>query len=95
MRHVWIVLIVSMSTAGACTSDSTSQQFCNRAQTCNLLNTSVDECTQDLQSQIAELPESQQQELNYELEQCLSHPSCDGFSQCVGDLNGSNSGSGN
>jgi hypothetical protein len=93
MRDVLIVLLVSL--AAACTSDSTSQQFCDRAQTCNLLSTSVDECTQDLQSEIAQLPESQQQEFDYELEQCLGHPSCDGFAQCVSALDGSNSGSGN
>ncbi len=85
------VLIVVGLIAG-CTTESPTEQFCKRADSCNLLTTSVDECTQDLDSEIAQLPQSKQQELEYDVQQCLDHPSCDGFAQCVQNLG---SGSGN
>ncbi len=75
--------------AAACTSPSETEEFCDRAQTCNTLNGSVQECVDDLSTQLDQLPPSQRDELLYSVKQCLDRPSCDGFKSCINDLSSS------
>jgi hypothetical protein len=75
-----ILFIVSI--LAACT-DSKMKQFCERADECNALNTSVQECVDNLESQRDQLTPSSQGELDLQVQMCLDHPSCDGFRSCV------------
>jgi monomeric isocitrate dehydrogenase len=84
MRRFIIFLLL----APACTSRSTSEQYCDRAQACNLLKPgiSVEECVQDIDAKINQLPQTQRDELEYQVQQCLNHPACNGFASCVSAL---------
>ncbi len=77
-----LILFIVSITSAACT-DSTMQQFCARADDCNYLSTSVEECTQDLESKRGMLTPSEQGEFDLQVQQCLDHPSCAGFRDCV------------
>ncbi|HSN25370.1 MAG TPA: hypothetical protein VLT45_03770 [Kofleriaceae bacterium] len=81
-----LALSVLVFLASACVSSSETEEFCDRAQTCNLLKGSVQECVNDLSSQLDQLPPSQRDELLYSVKQCLDRPSCSGFSSCINDL---------
>jgi hypothetical protein len=83
MRHLVTVLLLSLA---ACPSPSKTEEFCKRADTCNALVTSVDECVDDLDSYLDQLTPSQRDELLYSVQQCLDRPSCNGFKSCVESL---------
>jgi hypothetical protein len=89
MRHIiWILALA------ACTSKSTTEELCDRMQSCNLLRAgvSVDECVQDLDTALGQLPPTQKDEVEYDLQQCLDHPACSGLASCVQSYIGSGSG---
>ena len=84
MRSIAFVLV----TLVACDSSSKTEEFCRRADSCNILNGSVDECIEELDVLLEDLPPSQRDELMYDVQLCLDRPSCGGFSSCVDDLDG-------
>jgi hypothetical protein len=84
MRSILVVL--GLMSLVACDSSSKTEEFCRRADTCNILNGSVEECVEELDTALGDLPSSQRDELMYEVQQCLDRPSCNGFSSCVGEL---------
>ncbi len=92
MRYSIFALIL----VAACDSRSTSEEYCNRLQTCNLLvvGKSVEECVQDIDAYMNQLPPTQRDEVEYEVNMCLDHPACSSFGTCIQDLPGSSSGSG-
>jgi hypothetical protein len=79
-------LIFIISISSACAPDSPIDEFCKRAQDCNLLQTSVDECIDGLNHQREALSEAEQGEVDLSVQMCLDHPSCDGFATCVANL---------
>lgn len=80
MRNLIILFVVAITSA--CT-DSELQQFCERAQDCNYLSGSVEECIENLEAQRDRLPPSDRGELDLAVQDCLDHPSCNGFRSCV------------
>ena len=70
----------------ACSSSSKTEEFCSRADSCNALVTSVDECVEDLDVLLEDLPSHEADELMYEVQECLDRPSCNGFKTCISDL---------
>jgi len=86
MRFRMMVVVVVAMVAGGCTSSSLTEEFCNRADACNALVNSVDECIEDIDSALDKLPSSQRDELKHEVKMCLDHPSCSGFRTCIADL---------
>lgn len=82
MRNFTLFFFVTI--ISACT-DSELQQFCERADECNYLGTSVDECIDNLEAQRDRLPPSDRGELDLAVQDCLDHPSCNGFRSCVAE----------
>lgn len=81
-----LVLGIALFSLAACTSPSKTEEFCTRADSCNLLEGSVEECIEDLDSVLDQLPPSQRDELLYDVQSCLDRPSCDGFGGCINSL---------
>jgi hypothetical protein len=82
MRSIVFVLV----TLVACDSSSKTEEFCKRADSCNILNGSVDECVEELDVWLADMPPSKRDEVMYDVQLCLDRPSCGGFADCVEDL---------
>jgi hypothetical protein len=80
------LILVIVSITSACATESPIEEFCKRAQDCNILETSVDECIDNLERQRDDLSSAQQGEIDLSVKQCLDHPSCDGFATCVSNL---------
>jgi hypothetical protein len=80
------LILVIVSITSACTSESPIEGFCKRAQDCNILQTSVDECIDNLDHDRDQLSSADQGELDLSVQECLDHPSCDGFATCVTNL---------
>jgi hypothetical protein len=76
------VLITILCTAIGCSS-STTEKFCDRADSCKILATSVDECVDTLDHALDGLSDADREEVEDALEECLDHPSCSGFSACL------------
>lgn len=87
MRFVLSLLLFTV----ACTSSSLTEEYCQRADTCNVLITSVDECVERLDHALDQLPPSDQDEVKYEVQRCLDRPSCNGFASCARSLGDSSS----
>jgi hypothetical protein len=81
-----ILFLVVISIGSGCGQGTPIEQFCRRAQDCNLLSTSVDECIDSLDQSRAQLTSADQGELDLSLQDCLDHPSCDGFHTCIQNL---------
>jgi hypothetical protein len=79
-------IILCFALAGCFDSASKTEEFCDRADSCNLLKGSVEECVEDLDSALEDLPRSKREELLYDVQECLDRPSCNGFATCIGDL---------
>ncbi|MEO6772719.1 MAG: hypothetical protein ABI467_06815 [Kofleriaceae bacterium] len=81
-----IISITSIVTGtSGCTADPIADA-CKRADDCNALNGSVEECTENYTSALDTYPASQQDEFRHDLEDCLDHPSCSAFVACVNAL---------
>jgi hypothetical protein len=93
MRFTIALIIVIIATTTGCPSSSLTEEYCNRADSCNILKNSVEECIQDSDAALDKLPKNQRDEVEYEVKQCLDHPSCASFAACVESLS-SGSGSG-
>ncbi|MEJ7596585.1 MAG: hypothetical protein WKG01_01640 [Kofleriaceae bacterium] len=70
----------------ACSSSSKTEEFCGRADSCNLLDGSVEECVEDLDVLLDDLAPSKRDELLFDVQECLDRPSCGGFSSCIASL---------
>lgn len=81
-----LVLSVAILVFSACDSPSKTEEFCTRADSCNALVDSVEECIEDLDAALGQLAPSQRDELLYEVQRCLDRPSCDGFRTCINSL---------
>ncbi len=71
----------------ACAHDPI-QDACQRADECNALTGSVQECTEDFDSGLNKLPQSDQDEYRQEVTDCLDHASCSAFVTCINDVLG-------
>lgn len=78
-----IFLFISFSCG--CASDPI-QDACKRADDCNALTGSVEECTENFDSALNQLPQSQQDEYRQAVQECLTHPACTAFVTCINDL---------
>jgi hypothetical protein len=58
-------------------------EFCNRADSCNILNGSVEECIELFDAALNPLPKSQRAEVELAIKECLAHPSCSGLQECI------------
>jgi hypothetical protein len=85
MRTI-IVILLAGALAGCPSSASKTEEFCERADSCNILKGSVEECVDELDTVLDDLSDAQRDELMYDVQQCLDRPSCGGFSSCVEDL---------
>ena len=81
-----VLVIILLAAASGCSSPSTVEKFCDRADSCDILLTSVSECVQIFDDVLDDLPDSQRDEAEDLLEECLDHPSCTGFSSCLSSL---------
>lgn len=81
MRFAIILMVVV-----GCDEASKTEEFCNRADSCNILDNSVEECVEDLDALLDDLPASDREEVLFAVQQCLDRPSCSGFRSCVEDL---------
>lgn len=81
-----LAFLVSVMVAGGCTSSSLTEEYCERADHCNALVNSVDECIDTIDTALDRLSSSQRDELKHEVRECLDHPSCTGFRDCIADL---------
>ena len=79
-------LIVIVCVLVGCDSASKTEEFCERADSCNILNNSVEECVEELDTALDQLSPSRREEVLYEVQRCLERPSCGGFRSCVEDL---------
>lgn len=79
MRTIFVIIL--LAAASGC--QSTAEKFCERADSCNILVTSVMECVETIDKALDDLTESQREEAELELEQCIDRPSCSGFESCV------------
>ena len=78
-----VLVIMFLAAAGGCSSSSTAEKFCDRADSCDILNTNVNECVRILDDALDGLPDSDREEAENLLEECLDHPSCSGFASCL------------
>jgi len=78
------VLITMLLAAVGCSS--TAERFCDRADSCKILQTSVDQCVHVLENALDQVPASDREEVEHLLEECIDHPSCSGFSTCISSL---------
>jgi hypothetical protein len=62
---------------------STTDDFCNRADSCNFLATSVDECVNTLDAVLNPLPDADREQVERQLQGCIDLPTCSEFSSCV------------
>ena len=65
------------------TPTTVSARVCARLGSCNSLPGSVEECVQETDTGLKSLPENQRKEVELAFEDCLRHPSCDGFAVCL------------
>lgn len=80
-----LIMIASLLFA-ACGSASKTEEFCERADSCNILGGSVEECVEELDNALDDLTSSQREEVMFEVQKCLDRPSCDGFASCTRNL---------
>jgi hypothetical protein len=81
-----IILVTILFTAIGCSSSSTTERFCDRADSCEILATSVGACLDTLDRALDDLSDRDRGEVEDILEECLDHPSCSGFSACIASL---------
>lgn len=81
-----ILFLTLVFVAGCPSSASKTEEFCERADSCNILDGSVEECVDTLDSALDDLSDHQREEVMYDVQQCLDRPSCSGFRSCVEDL---------
>jgi hypothetical protein len=85
MRTLFFIIVTITSVTSGCTSDPIADA-CKRADDCNALDGSVDECIENYTAALNTYPPSQQDEYRHELDACLDHPSCGAFVDCVNSL---------
>jgi hypothetical protein len=83
MRTISYSVIFTLT---ACTSSSKTEEFCERADHCNTLNGSVEECVERLDKDLDKLAPTDRDELLLAVQKCLDHPSCDAFKSCINTL---------
>ena len=76
-----IVLAIILLTA--CSSASTGDDFCNRANSCNFLVTSVEECVNSVDTALNGLSDSDREDVESQLQRCIDRPSCSQFASCI------------
>lgn len=81
MRTVIVTIIFA-----AIGCSSTAEKFCERADSCNILLTSLDECVDTIGEALDDVPDEFRGEVELELEECIDRPSCSGFSTCISSL---------
>jgi hypothetical protein len=63
--------------------EGVTTELCNRADSCNSLDGSVEECIQVFDALLNPLPTNLRAESELAFKECLAHPSCDGFQECL------------
>lgn len=81
-----LIMIALLTLTGCFDSSSKTEEFCKRADSCNILSRSVEECVDELDTALDDLTDAQREELMFDVQQCLDRPSCGGFRSCVEDL---------
>jgi hypothetical protein len=82
--HMRITFAMILLIASSCTS--TGDDFCKRADSCNFLKTSVDECAKTIDSALDDLPDAYREDAESRLQDCIERPSCSDFASCVYSL---------
>ena len=80
------VIFFILTITSACAASDPVEEACKRADDCNALNGSVQECTENYNAALNTYPQSQQDEFRHGLQDCLDHPSCSAFVACVNAL---------
>ncbi len=81
MRIVLAILLIT-----ACSCASTTEDFCNRAESCNILVTNVEKCVEDVDAALDSLPDSYRETAESQLQSCLDNPTCPEFVACLRTL---------
>lgn len=74
------IVLIAFALGGCPSGDgpsNTVEDLCYRADECNYLNTSVEECISDRQFCLDQLPESYQADWADMIQECLDRQSCD------------------
>lgn len=83
MDKIFAIIIISIA---GCSSASLSEEFCERLDSCNAIRGSVEECIDNTDKVLDDLPAHSRDEVEYAFKQCLERPSCNGFTSCVLDI---------
>jgi hypothetical protein len=75
----------------ACGSSSIAEDTCKRADECNALRGSVKECVEDINNILDHATQTDRDEAELQMNQCLDHPACSAFLSCFANINGSSS----
>jgi hypothetical protein len=76
------IAITIVALVAGCGEPGIVEQMCQRADECNALPSSVSECQEYLNRCTEDLLPSQREEWEYEIQQCLDRPTCDGAFDC-------------
>lgn len=66
--------------------EGVTTELCNRADSCNTLAGSIEECIQLFDAILTPLPTNLRAEYELAIKDCLAHPSCDGFEDCLNTI---------
>jgi hypothetical protein len=70
--------------AAAC--GSTAEDICERADSCNALNGSVQECVETIENALDQLTSTQAEQAEFEMNKCLENPACGSFISCFNNI---------
>ena len=79
MRIVFATILLA-----ACTSRA--DDICNRADSCNYLDTTVETCVEVVDTALDDLPDSSREITGSQLHSCAYRSSCLGFAACIHEL---------
>lgn len=78
--------IAASAGCGAAGGGGVIDDLCDRADECNILGTSKDECIEYMDQCTGELTPSQRAEWEHAIEDCLDHPTCGGAVDCYNQV---------
>ena len=79
-----VVFVLTAACAGGGSVSATVEEYCNRADDCNLLplGTSIEDCTQQVDKLLESLTENERADYELGLKGCLALKSCSAFGDC-------------
>jgi hypothetical protein len=81
-----ILLVLGATGCPAISGSTTAEDLCVRADDCNLLETSVQECIEYMDRCTDDLTPSQRSDWERQIEDCLGYDSCQLMANCYFDV---------